>query len=49
MATVDAINLFNSMRKGDVVDVLEELRAEKNKTFRAAFASVEERLRGGGD
>jgi hypothetical protein len=44
---VDATNVFDSMRKGDLVDVLEELCADK--TFGAAFASVEERLRDGGD
>jgi hypothetical protein len=46
-AKVDAINVFNGMRKGDLVDVLEELCADK--PFGAAFASVQERLRGGGD
>ena len=46
-AAVDALNVFNGMRKGDVVDVLEKLCADKK--IRAAFASVQERLRGGGD
>ena len=46
-AKVDAINVFNGMCKGALVDVLEELCADK--TFGAAFASVEERLRDGGD
>ena len=46
-AAIDAISVFNGMRKGDVVDVLEELCADKN--FRAAFASVQEHLCGGCD